>query len=191
MNETAKTETAKTETGKGRPAKTYRETTANDQATIANVVAFLATAKPDIKAWGHPSKHDAYDVAYSMTIDGVNYSVKVYCTPDVSEATQRERIAELTAQNERMARSLRYVGCCQTVTFAQFAQGKIGYTVDANGNKAPDFLAIETVRVELASLGIDAQGRPDDYLLPIVVGDWVYTYSRDNSLGFTVTPVVK
>ena len=188
-DETTKDETTKDETRKGRPAKVYRETGANDQATIANVVASLAKLTPDVKVWEHPSKHPAYDIAYALTIDNVTYACKVYITPDVSEATQRERMASLQATNERMARSLRYVGCCQTIAFAQFAQGKIGYTVDANGNKAADFLQIEHVRATLCAAGVDANGNPDDYLSPVTIGDYVYTYSRSESLGFTVMPV--
>ena len=191
MTENAKTENAKTETTdkKGRPAKVYRDSNPNDIATITNVVASLAKLTPDIKAWAHPSKHDAWDVSYGLTIDNVTYAAKLYVTPDVSEATQKERMNALQATNERMARSLRYVGCCQTIAFAQFAQGKIGYTVDANGNKAADFLQIEHVRATLCAAGVDANGNPDDYLSPVTIGDYVYTYSRSESLGFTVAPV--
>lgn len=178
----------KTDSGKGRPAKTYRDTTPNDHATIANVVAALGKVAPDVKAWSHPSKNDAWDVSYSLTIDGVTYAAKLYVTPDVSEATQKERMSALQAANERMSRSLRYIGACQTVAFSQFAQGKIGYTVDANGNKAPDFMGIEAVRAALAAAGVDANGNPDDCLIPQVIGDWIYTYSRSESLGFIVTP---
>lgn len=192
-SETTKDETTKDETrkdnGKGRPAKVYRDSTPNDLATIANVVAGLPKLTPEVKTWAHPSKHDAYDVSYSLTIDGVTYAAKLYVTPDVSEATQKERMNALQAANDRMARSLRYIGACQTVAFSQFAQGKIGYTVDANGNKAPDFMGIEAVRATLAAAGVDANGNPDDCLNPQVIGDWVYTYSRSESLGFTVTPV--
>lgn len=192
-NETTKDETTKDETrkdnGKGRPAKVYRDSNPNDLATIANVVASLAKLTPDIKTWDHPSKNPAYDIAYGLTIDGVTYAAKLYVTPDVSEATQKERMATLQATNERMSRSLRYVGACQTVAFSQFAQGKIGYTIDANGNKAPDFMGIEAVRAALCAAGVDANGNPDDCLTPLVIGDYVYTYSRSESLGFTVTPV--
>ena len=187
--ENAKTENAKTESGKGRPAKVYRDSNPNDLATISNVVASLTKLTPDIKTWEHPSKHPAYDIAYGLTIDNVTYACKVYITPDVSEATQKERMASLQATNERMSRSLRYIGACQTVAFSQFAQGKIGYTVDANGNKAPDFMGIEAVRAALCAAGIDANGNPDDCLTPLVIGDYVYTYSRSESLGFTVAPV--
>lgn len=189
MTENAKTENAKTESGKGRPAKVYRETGANDLATIANVVASLGKLTPEIKAWAHPSKHDAWDVSYAMTIDNVTYAAKLYVTPDVSEATQRERMASLQATNERMARSLRYVGCAQSIAFAMFAQGKIGYIVNADGSKTADFLGIEQVRATLCAAGVDANGNPDDSLAPVTIGDYIYTYSRSESLGFTVAPV--
>ena len=191
MSEQAKTEQAKTESGKGRPAKTFRETTPNDLATITNVVASLAKLTPDIKVWAHPSKHDAWDVTYGLTIDNVTYAAKLYVTPDVSEATQKERMNALQATNERMARSLRYVGCCQSVAFSMFAQGKIGYILNPDGSKTADFMGIEHVRATLSAAGVDAQGNPDDHLAPVTIGDYVYTYSRTESLGFTVAPVTK
>lgn len=194
-DETTKDETTKDETrkdnGKGRPAKTFRETTPNDTATVSNVVASLPKLTPDIKVWMHPSKNPAYDVTYALTIDNVTYAAKLYITPDVSEATQRERMASLQATNERMARSLRYVGCCQSVAFSQFASGRVGYIVNADGSKTADFMGIEAVRAALCAAGIDANGNPDDCLTPITIGDYVYTYSRSESLGFTVAPVVK
>lgn len=193
MTENAKTENAKTETSdkKGRPAKVYRDSNPNDTATIANVVAGLSKLTPDVKAWAHPSKHDAWDVTYAMTIDNVTYAAKLYVTPDVSEATQKERMNALQATNERMARSLRYVGCCQSVAFAMFAQGKIGYILNPDGSKTADFMGIEHVRATLAAAGVDANSNPDDCLTPITIGDYVYTYSRTESLGFTVAPVTK
>jgi len=193
MTENAKTENAKTETSdkKGRPAKVYRDSNPNDIATIANVVASLPKLTADIKTWEHPSKHPAYDVTYSLTIDNVTYAAKLYVTPDVSESTQRERMASLQATNERMARSLRYTGCCQSVAFAMFAQGKIGYTVGPDGSKTADFMGIENVRATLSAAGVDANGNPDDCLTPITIGEYVYTYSRTESLGFAVAPVAK
>lgn len=183
------TETTKVKSG--RPEKVYRDTGANDLATIANVITALSKLTPEIKAWTHPSKHDAFDVTYSIGIDGVAYAAKLYVSPDISEATQKERISALQAQNERMARSLRYVGCCQTVAFSQFASGKIGYTVGADGSKTADFMQIEAVRAGLSAMGVDANGNPDDYLTPVTIGDYVYTYSRTEILGFTVSPVAK
>ena len=190
-NETPIAPIAPDKSGKGRPAKTFVDTTDNHVLTVKNVITALQTIKPDIKVWNHPSNHTAFDVVYSLTIDNVDYSGKLYLTPDVSEETQREKIANLTEQNNRMARSMRYVGCAQTIAFAQFANGRIGYIVGADGSKTADYMQVEALRASLCAKGVNAKGDPDDCLSPIVIGDWVYTYSRTEILGFTVTPVVK